>query len=90
MSTTTNSQLILYCYVNQTQRVQVAKLLNSTLKNGEKVVFPREKFLFETAINDRLNIYTSLAGETTSFNSIFHSTLQTQTSTANPLELAGS
>ena len=90
MSTTTNSQLILCCYINQTQRIQIAKLLSSTAEDRVKVVFPGERFLFEATTDNKLEVYISLADRIALLDSISCPALKTQTSTARPFELARS
>jgi hypothetical protein len=53
-----SSQSILCCYVNTKSTLQVARLSNPVTQAFEKIVFPGQKFLFETQPEANLGIYT--------------------------------
>lgn len=57
-STCSSSQSILCCYVNTKSTVQVARMSNPVNGTLEKIVFPGQKFLFETLPEAQLGIYT--------------------------------
>ncbi|NJM86739.1 MAG: DUF1830 domain-containing protein [Hydrococcus sp. RU_2_2] len=49
---------ILCCYVNTTSQIQIARITNITNWYFERVVFPGQRFLFETPPEAKLEIYT--------------------------------
>lgn len=50
-----NSQK-LYCYINQTNKIIIARIDDLTNRNCERVVFPGEKFLFKAQDDYSLKI----------------------------------
>lgn len=53
------SNKILCCYFNKTSKIQIARIENLPNFYFERVVFPRERLLFEAFSNAFLDIYTS-------------------------------
>ncbi|MEM8829246.1 MAG: DUF1830 domain-containing protein [Cyanobacteria bacterium P01_G01_bin.19] len=53
----------LYCYLNSTHKVQIVCLINSDGVLLEKVVFPRQRFVFESIPEGRLEIYVGQKGK---------------------------
>lgn len=58
----TMHQEILCYYANFSESIQIVRLANIRNFNFEKIVFPRERLLFEAAPDAELEIYTSTAG----------------------------
>ncbi|NJK52784.1 MAG: DUF1830 domain-containing protein [Leptolyngbyaceae cyanobacterium SU_3_3] len=50
---------ILCCYTNTTRHIQIARISNITHCFFEKVIFPRQRLLFETHPDAWLEIYSS-------------------------------
>lgn len=48
---------ILCCYTNNTRRIKIARITNISNWYFERVVFPREKILFEALPKAQLEIY---------------------------------
>ncbi len=51
--------MILCCYINHTDKVQIGRISNVTDWYFERVVFPGERLLFEAPDSAELEIYTS-------------------------------
>lgn len=51
---------ILCCYVNSTNQIQIARIVNIPNWYFERVVFPKERLLFETLPNAQLEIHTGM------------------------------
>jgi hypothetical protein len=49
---------ILCYYTNSTDKIQVIRATNSDYFNFQKIVFPRQRILFETTSEGQLEIYT--------------------------------
>jgi hypothetical protein len=54
---------ILCYYTNSTDRVQIIRVTNSHNFNFQKIVFPQQRILFETASQGQLEIYTEGLGK---------------------------
>lgn len=63
LSSNKNSSQILCCYVNFTNQIQVARIINIANCNFERIIFPGQRLMFESAINAQLEIYTSTTSE---------------------------
>jgi hypothetical protein len=50
---------ILCCYVNTTSQIQITRITNISNWYFERVVFPGQRFLFETPPEAQLEIHTS-------------------------------
>ncbi|MDP8964401.1 MAG: DUF1830 domain-containing protein [Cyanobacteriota bacterium] len=70
MTLTTDSQLTdsststLCSYVNPTCDLQVIRIINVPNRYFEKVIFPKQRLLFETQPNAELEVYASQQGHT--------------------------
>lgn len=51
---------ILCCYVNATNKIQVARITNVADWYFERVVFPGQRLMFETLANAQLEIHTGM------------------------------
>jgi hypothetical protein len=54
-----NTAAILCCYINVTERIQIARLPKLTNGFSERVVFPGERLLFEAKPEAQLEIHTA-------------------------------
>lgn len=76
MTSTTDSQLMnsstptLCSYVNPTCDLQVIRIINVPNCYFEKVIFPKQRLLFETQPNAELEVYASQQGQTILMNKI--------------------
>ncbi len=61
--TTKSISKMLCYYTNSTRKMQIIRVTNSGKSDLEKIVFPRQRILFEAIPEAQLEIYTSLAGE---------------------------
>ncbi|MEO0687102.1 MAG: DUF1830 domain-containing protein [Cyanobacteria bacterium J06649_11] len=52
------SNAILCCYVNSTSKIQVVRVTNIPNWYFERVVFPGQRLMFETAIESQLEIHS--------------------------------
>ncbi|MBD2067815.1 DUF1830 domain-containing protein [Leptolyngbya sp. FACHB-671] len=50
---------ILCCYVNDTHKLKIARITNISNWYFERIVFPRERLLFEAVPEAQLEIYVS-------------------------------
>ncbi|NEO58547.1 MAG: DUF1830 domain-containing protein [Okeania sp. SIO3B5] len=53
-------QKILCFYVNNTHKIQIARISNPQTKYLERTVFPGERFLFEAILEAELEIHQTL------------------------------
>ncbi len=69
MTSTRDSQLIhastpaLYSYANSTCNLQVIRIANVPNYYFERVIFPKQRLLFEAQSNAELEVYTSEQGQ---------------------------
>ncbi|MGF1538958.1 MAG: DUF1830 domain-containing protein [Pleurocapsa sp.] len=56
------SKMLCY-YTNTTHKMQIIGVTNSNNLNFTKIIFPRQRILFETTPEGQLEIYTSSVGE---------------------------
>jgi hypothetical protein len=56
---TQTSKLVLCCYVNDTNRVQIARIRNIPHWFFERVVFPGQRIIFEAPLEGKLEIHTN-------------------------------
>lgn len=56
---TKRESALLCFYINRTHRIQVLRIANITNEYWEKVVFPGQRLLFETAREAKLEVYSS-------------------------------
>ncbi|MEQ8465254.1 DUF1830 domain-containing protein [Coleofasciculus sp. E1-EBD-02] len=56
-----NNHQNLCCYTNHTSQVQVIRLVNQSHTNWQRVIFPGERFLFETDSESNLEIMVNEA-----------------------------
>jgi hypothetical protein len=57
---TTESQLICCCYINSTNKIQIARITNIPNWYFERVVFPSQRLLFESLPGGQLEIHTGM------------------------------
>ncbi|MDX2100258.1 MAG: DUF1830 domain-containing protein [Leptolyngbyaceae cyanobacterium bins.59] len=55
-----NSDRITCCYVNVTSKIQIARITNIPNWYFERVVFPGQRLIFETAPEAQLEIHTGM------------------------------
>ena len=55
-----SSDTILCCYLNATSRIQVARITNIPNWYFERVVFPRQRLIFEALAGAQLEIHTGM------------------------------
>lgn len=60
---TTESISYLCYYTNSTPELQILRVTNSKNFNLEKIIFPRQRILFEAIPEGQLEIYTKKAGK---------------------------
>ena len=53
----------LCCYFNSTDKMQLIRVSESNDRQLEKVIFPRQRFLFEAIPNASLEVYTGREGK---------------------------
>ncbi|MEQ8756751.1 MAG: DUF1830 domain-containing protein [Coleofasciculus sp. G1-WW12-02] len=58
-SQSTSDRQSLCCYTNTTSHIQVIRLVSKSHTNWQRVVFPGERFLFETDSESNLEILVS-------------------------------
>jgi Domain of unknown function (DUF1830) len=56
----TESQLICCCYINSTNKIQIARITNIPNWYFERVVFPSQRLLFESLPEGQLEIHTGM------------------------------
>jgi hypothetical protein len=69
-ATPKSSELILCCYVNTSRQLQILRSKNGANWDFERVVFPKERFLFEAPPETKLEIHTSTSVTTISSDAI--------------------
>lgn len=57
---TNESQLICCCYINITNKIQIARITNIPNWYFERVVFPSQRLLFESSPEGQLEIHTGM------------------------------
>ena len=63
-SATVNPTTKILCYyTNSTSKIQIIRITKTDKLNLEKIIFPRQRILFEATIEGQLEIHTSQAGE---------------------------
>lgn len=79
---TNTSTLTLYSYTNPTNALQVIRIIN--VPNGcfERVIFPKQRLLFETQPEAELEVYASHQGQAVLENKIPVVCLQVQQHTS--------
>lgn len=55
-----NSDLICCCYINETSKIQIARVTNIQNWYFERVVFPGQRLLFESMPEGQLEIHTGM------------------------------
>jgi len=55
-----HDQKLVCCYVNDTSKIQVARITNIDNWYFEKVVFPGQQLIFETVMDAQLEIHTGM------------------------------
>jgi hypothetical protein len=55
-----NSDLICCCYINETSKIQIARVTNIKNWYFERVVFPGQRLLFESMPEGQLEIHTGM------------------------------
>ncbi|GAB4553190.1 MAG: hypothetical protein Tsb0014_46740 [Pleurocapsa sp.] len=73
------SATILCVYKNRTQKIQIAKLFDTSVGSRERMIFPAETLLFEVSPNANLAIYIELNGKPKLLDNIPCSTLRATT-----------
>ncbi|MBD2742401.1 DUF1830 domain-containing protein [Coleofasciculus sp. FACHB-1120] len=58
------SDRILCCYINSTNQIQIARIINISDWYFERVVFPKERLLFEALPYAQLEIHTGMMSAT--------------------------
>jgi hypothetical protein len=54
------SDRIFCCYINSTNKIQIARIINIPNWYFERVVFPKERLLFEALPSAQLEIHTGM------------------------------
>jgi hypothetical protein len=63
LQVTNTSTLTLYSYANPTNALQVIRIINVPNGYFEKVIFPKQRLLFETQPEAELEVYASQQGQ---------------------------
>lgn len=79
---TNTSTLTLYSYTNPTNALQVIRIINVPNGYFEKVIFPKQRLLFETQPEAELEVYASHQGQAVLENKIPVVCLQVQQHTS--------
>lgn len=53
----------LYCYLNSSHKMQLVRVKNLHRQKLEKIVFPRQRFLFEAIPDANLEVYIEQEGK---------------------------
>ena len=63
-SATVNPTAKILCYyTNSTSKVQIIRVTKAEKLNLEKIIFPRQRVLFEATTEEQLEIHTNQAGK---------------------------